>query len=125
MVVDAITLDSIAEIENWRSARTVADGNILYGVWEGHLDRADLDTGVVEGLTVFSNPVYGPLVVLPTGIDRARIRANARPRRRPQSHPDFTTVAAAPPRRVRIMPRHACRGSFLARRLWSPLERPG
>ena len=67
MVVDAITLDSIAEIENWRSARTVADGNILYGVWEGHLDRVDLDTGVVEGLTVFSNPVYGPLVVLPTG----------------------------------------------------------
>jgi hypothetical protein len=66
-VVDATTLESIAEIDDWRAFRTVADGDVLYGVWEGHLDRVDLNTGVIEHLTVFSSPVHGPVAVLPVG----------------------------------------------------------
>lgn len=66
-VLDGTTLESVAEIEGWRSPRAVADGDVLYGVWEGHLDRVDLNTGVIEELTVFSSPVYGPLAVLPVG----------------------------------------------------------
>ncbi|MBU1493877.1 MAG: hypothetical protein KJ956_07915 [Actinobacteria bacterium] len=66
-ILDGATLESVAEVEEWRGSRTVADGDLLYGVWEGHLDRVDLNTGVVEQLTVFSSPVYGPLAVLPVG----------------------------------------------------------
>ena len=66
-ILDGTTLESIAEIQHWRGSRTVADGDVLYGVWEGHLDRVDLNTGVVEELTVFSSPVYGPLALLPLG----------------------------------------------------------
>ncbi|MEX0827087.1 MAG: hypothetical protein WD184_10110 [Acidimicrobiia bacterium] len=66
-VLDATTLESIAEIDDWPAFRTVADGDVLYGVWEGHLDRVDLNTGVIEHLTVFSSPVHGPVAILPVG----------------------------------------------------------
>ncbi|MEX1209168.1 MAG: hypothetical protein WEE36_11320 [Acidimicrobiia bacterium] len=96
-VVDATTLKSIAEIDEWRAFRTVADGDVLYGVWQGHLDRVDLNTGVIEHLTVFSSPVYGPVAVLPAGATPPIQEAGPAPATTSTVPPATTTPLSATP----------------------------
>ena len=53
-LVDAASLDTLVFLEGWRARPVVVDGHRLYGLDNGRLLRADLESGAIEELRVFA-----------------------------------------------------------------------